>query len=186
MQNSPNNGHIDYGANFYGTLGGGEGFGGLLRWTGAPGGTAGWGGIVKVSKNAKIYAYNGNSCTLAKTDSNYFYTPVNIYAQNGTLLKITASLCHWSDELNTKYTKSLGFKVNLSQIPNTKDSGGEYANYYFEEGEDFRVTIRNATTCATTKYGQGIGSGAGYIERYNGEYHVYNEDGNSNFTTEIN
>ena len=164
--NNPNNGQ--YVNAYYGTLGGGEGFGGFYRWVGGPGGVAGWGGNVKVSKNAEIKAYNGNSCTLEKNDPSYINSPVEIWAQKGILLEITSTLCHWDDNLNIKYTNALGFKVDLKQIPNPTGSTEEHA----PNGEDYRVVIRNSATCETTSYGQGIGSGAGYIELYNGTYTI--------------
>lgn len=151
-----------------GALGGGGGINNFNDWkytVAGDGGIAGKGGDVRVSKNAIINAFNGNKCTLSKSDTEYFYEPVNIYAQEGKLLKIVKSLAtwYWVSDMNEKWSEILGITVDLSAD----------TNQYISLG-----TLREEGSCSILKndkgeaIGQGIGSGAGYIEISNGTYTV--------------
>lgn len=128
------------------------------------GGVAGKGGNVKVSENVDIYAYNGNECTLDKTDENYYYLPLSIYAQNGIISSVYFYNSPYNfDAQKTKYESLLGVTINL----NAYSASHSITNMCIL-GESRTESAKPVAT----EYGQGIGSGAGYIELSNGTYTV--------------
>lgn len=126
------------------------------------GGYAGQGGNIKVSSSSQIFAYNGNECTLKGEDENYYYTPLNIYIQNGNPIDIYIHNGYNATNRFLKLSKLLG--VNISDwIVATKEL--EYKEYCVK-------SVDRSMNFEKTNYGQGIGSGAGYIEISNGTYTV--------------
>ena len=119
-------------------------------------------GIVKASSNAHVYAYNGNECTLDKTDNNYYYKPLIIYIQNGNPLDV-----YIHNGNNAEYRYNLYTTALNCTIPDW------YVATIASDYTEFCITksLRGYSYVATT-YGQGIGSGAGYIEVSNGTYTV--------------
>ena len=128
--------HIDY---LYGGMGGVHSSdGGHIAGNGGVGGE---GGIVNVSENAKVYAYNGNKYT----DGMPYNSGRNqtiIYGQNGIV--------------NEKYVFGVARKDGVSWKSKIPASTIPLSNY------------RNPTNNLT----QGIGTGAGYTEKNNGEYKI--------------
>lgn len=143
----------------------------MILWSmGGSGGTAGEGGTIKCSENAKIYAYNGDRITngdytttyyqydkdgnLTGTQANIVIKPNNkkiipavIFIQSGIRRAVYNYSCYMSNELLTKYAINRDTtQVKLVKIIN----------------EDITVS----------HFSQGIGSGAGYIELSNGTYTV--------------
>lgn len=129
---------------------------------GGSGGIAGKGGNVKTSSEAKIYAYNGNECTLNKTDEGYYEKPLEIYIQKGILIGVYKTNKNWSEEIENFYEKLFNTKYSATKASGTKCD------------DIVNVCLRqySSNTNLTTSYGQGIGSGAGYIELSNGTYTV--------------
>lgn len=112
--------------------------------------------VIKLKE--KIKAYNGNRYTDELTGHEEpRVNPANqcpIYAQRGILNEIQKTLGWWTNEDNAYYGRILGKTFNYTTT--------------WENGANVPVVLRSATTCATTPYGLGIGSGAGYIETDNG------------------
>lgn len=119
------------------------------------GGKAGNGGTIKVSKNCKIYAYNGDAIT--NGDYSSITVPDNI----------TLSVTQKPNGQNTIPAYIYG-QAGKSRAAYTLN------NLEVTKFADLRKTLvaGTNTNIATTSYGQGIGSGAGYIELSNGSYSV--------------
>lgn len=126
------------------------------------GGIGGQGGNIKVSSNAKINAYNGNECTLDETEEGYYYKPLNIYIQNGEPYNIYLHNVVEQKYIN-KILNSIGIENDGTYIPYNSEIG--LKEYIFTK-EDRLISY------SATSYGQGVGSGAGYIEISNGTYVV--------------
>lgn len=144
-----------------GALGGGGGVQTEINFSnGGDGGIAGKGGTISYSPNCTIYAYNGNRYTdgLEGHETTNSLNQCPIYAQNGILKPVVKNLGWWVPSYNTFYSDLFGKEINFSTTWGT--------------GTNSLVTIRNETTCNVTSYGQGIGSGAGYIELSNGTFTV--------------
>ena len=145
-----------------GFKGGGGGANSVSNWYfsyGGDGGKAGSGGNIIISSEAstKLKAYNGSYITDNKQYSETTYT--NIYAQSGCTLPVIKNVGYWSDRKNEYYSNLFNSTVNYQT---------NYTTYR-------QVTMREALTSddmPTTIYGQGIGSGAGYIEISNGTYTI--------------
>lgn len=141
---------------------------------GGDGGVAGKGGIVKVSGNANIYAYNGNKYTDG-TDYMNGNNQLEIYAQNGVLREIRKYDIWWNLKENryvSFFKEIMGTTVNSNIESFTACSASNYI-----EHENY--LIREASNCSKSGYKnkknnlyQGVGSGAGYIELSNGIYTV--------------
>lgn len=132
----------------------------------------GRGGNIKVSSNSKIYAYNGNECTLNESDAGYYYKPLEIFAQNGILRKFYKYSHHWGEEDCRTYSywrKILGNSINITSDVTPTSSKETMVN----------VLIRDEGSCSESGYinsangsKYGIGSGAGYLEIDNGQYGI--------------
>lgn len=96
--------------------------------SGGDGGFAGRGGTIKVSENAKVYAYNGNMITNEDYSTIYYeynsdgsqnttkalairekpnedkFIPCQIFAQNGILRAVYKINAHWGDKKTNNYT----------------------------------------------------------------------------------
>lgn len=132
------------------------------------GGYAGCGGTISVSKEAKINAKNGNKYTAPTSNKN---EPTEIYIQNGEPLDVYIGNAGPESLIKENYTKlKNALKLNV-----TLGTTWKYATKYTEITE-YKVTpsMRNISYAATS-YGQGIGSGAGYVEISNGTYKVIDE-----------
>ena len=136
------------------------------------GGIAGKGGIVNVSSICKVYAYNGNKYTDG-TDYEEGKNQLEIYAQGGILREIYKYNAFWNIKENYNYN----FFSNL--LSNNFTVGKTEFKTPTKEEELANVLIRRKSTCAKsgyinsiTKSEYGIGSGAGYIELYNGSYKI--------------
>ena len=127
------------------------------------GGFAGKGGTVTVSRNARIYAYNGNECTLSKGESGYYSKPLTIYIQSGNPLDVYITNSNLFDIRYTALCEALGIEKNSSWQRATSTT----------TFQDYCITksMRRISYSATS-YGQGIGSGAGYVEISNGTYSI--------------
>lgn len=130
------------------------------------GGYAGCGGTVTVSKNAKINAKNGNKYT--NPDSNINQS-VDIYIQSGNPLDVYVFNAGPKDVIEKRYIK-LKDKLKLNNV--VLGSTWKYATKYSEITEYKISKTDRKVSYAATSYGQGIGSGAGYIEISNGTYKV--------------
>lgn len=137
------------------------------------GGVAGKGGIVVVSSDCVIHAYNGNKYTDG-TNYNDGANQLEIYAQSGVLRKVYKGNYHWGEtEMRTfsYWSNILGDQLLLETdlVPATsndtlhnvliRDEINIDPLSYEKDGENIFV-------------GQGIGSGAGYVEVSNGTYTV--------------
>lgn len=148
----------------YGIIGGGAGhsYGITSHYEiscGGNGGIAGRGGNISVSSTASINAFNGNRYT----DGTSYENGANqcqIYAQDGTYLKIAVPLYNWSNNKNEIFTNVLGKTINY--VAST-----EACTSY----DDFTV-LREYKAHGCPYYKQGIGSGAGFLETSNGSYKI--------------
>lgn len=158
------------------------------------GGTAGSGGTISVSKDAKVYAYNGNLFT----DGTSYENGVNqcpIYAQNG---KVPARYEYISLGSGTATVYNFRLNSTPTVVENNIALSGYTNNKYIStstEKEETYVSSRilnintilristNNLLNSVDMSKQGVGSGAGYIEVSNGSYTRYNEDSIGNFTT---
>lgn len=150
-----------------GALGGGGAYNLYAYWSfssGGDGGVSGKGGIVKVSQNATIEAYNGNKYT---NGSNVEYCP--IYIQDGKLLEITTPLGFWTEQDNKYYSALFKTNINFETTwgkENIESGVGKLRDDSIDE------SLKLSYINPVTKSNQGIGSGAGYIELSNGTYEV--------------
>lgn len=139
---------------------------------GGDGGIAGKGGIIKVSSNSRIYAYNGNKYTDG-TDYNEGENQLEIDCQNGNLRNIYKYDVFWNakEYRYVEFFKQLfGTDVN-SAIDSFTASPAKrsvnHSNYLVRtEKNIIKLTYQNSKSNKNF----GIGSGAGYIELSNGEY----------------
>ena len=139
---------------------------------GGDGGIAGKGGIIKVSSNSRIYAYNGNKYTDG-TDYNEGENQLEIDCQNGKLRNIYKYDVFWNakEYRYVEFFKQLfGTDVN-SAIDSFTASPAKrsvnHSNYLVRtEKNIIKLTYQNSKSNKNF----GIGSGAGYIELSNGEY----------------
>ena len=138
-------------------------------WSSAgSGGIAGKGGKIKISKNAKILAYNGDRITNNDYTATYYeydkdgnktsqalevmkkqngsnFIPTNIFIQSGIKRAVYAFSTYDSDKL-----------LNELNLPRDTSKG--------------RICLLQEEHVES--FGQGIGSGAGYVELSNGTYKV--------------
>ena len=133
------------------------------------GGVAGEGGNISCSNLSKIHAYNGDMVTDGNYVSTYYEYDINgnklnkilglvtkkdgtkivpaiIFAQQGTVRDVYKSNQHMTQAQCDSYETVLHTKTN----------------------NPLNVRIIEGGNIPTTGYGQGIGSGAGYIEKSNG------------------
>lgn len=124
---------------------------------GGSGGTAGAGGNITVGKNCKIYAYNGN---LSATNSEQSI----IYLQGGvqnTRYTIEHFCINSAYEFKKVYDGTSS--ASVTKYTNSKVNGSKVLN----------ICVNNVPKTKSFNYnGQGVGSGAGYIEESNGTYKV--------------
>ena len=143
-----------------------QGYWDNLRDRSGNGGMAGNGGTVKVSTNAKIYAYNGN----LYTDGTNYEDGLNqcpIYLQAGI---VTAKYTYNSEYGGPESFKF--FELILSSNQTTTQKSG-YKNSKYDSVEDSKKYIsKNSLLTNVDMSLQGVGSGAGYIETSNGTYTV--------------
>ena len=109
------------------------------------GGIGGKGGIINVSPNAKVYAYNGNKYTDG-TDYGQGVNQTIIYAHNGIV----------NPRYNFVYARKNGISFTVGQNATTIAKSGYV----------------NPNVAVLENQGQGVGSGAGYIEEHNGTYSI--------------
>ena len=146
--------------------------------TGGSGGTAGSGGTVTVSKDAKVYAYNGNMYTDG-TPYNNGENQAVIYLQTGVAIARYNHIKNQSSAWPSNNTYDINVHSNyptyklvadsektnvpLSGYVNTQNAGKTKAipNNKYLNVEDMSL--------------QGVGSGAGYIEVSNGTYTIMEE-----------
>lgn len=131
------------------------------------GGYAGNGGQVKVSEKAQINAYNGSYITDATDDimTNTWKeeNPCIIYIQNGT--PQTISIDTVREVCSVVFNKI----INKLQL-----RGFTYqASTSLNDSRTYLITAdMRGVDYSATSYGQGIGSGAGWVEVTNGTYTV--------------
>ena len=124
------------------------------------GGTAGKGGTVNVSSKAKIYAYNGDMITDGNHESIYAYDKDG-NKTNQLLAKVTKQNnqviipCQIFAQAGIKRAV---YKVNYQTAANYSELKNEI--------------ISSESSIEPSKYGYGIGSGAGYIEESNGTFRI--------------
>ena len=137
------------------------------------GGAGGSGGTISVSRNATIYAYNGN----IYTDGTPYNDGANqcfIYAQSGktvsTVILPPGNGCRPIE----------GYSIQFVPEKNINVSG--YVNPKFQTGSTTKTFALSETVSITKDMrNQGVGSGAGYIEVSNGTYNIYSEGSNGEF-----
>ena len=139
---------------------------------GGDGGIAGQGGNIKVSEQAKIYAYNGNKYTDG-TEYRNGENQLEIYCQKGTLRKVYKYDIFWNkrEYRYVQFFKEI-FKEDTVQgidnyISSSASRGGKHNNYLIRD-EKGVTTLEYQNAKNMSKLG--IGSGAGYIELSNGTY----------------
>ena len=166
------------GGYFYGTLDGNGNlilggydakYNGTLGHQSGSGGTGGQGGIIKVSDNAKVYAFNGNYFTDNISGHEYGngLNQCPIYLQNGISI--------------AKYDMTDDTHLFLKTAQTTVNKSG-YINNIYIENEIFssKRTLNINTSLGITGNPLtnvdmsllGVGSGAGYIELSNGTYTI--------------
>lgn len=124
-------------------------------------------GIIKVSQNANVYAYNGNIYTDGTGDSDGS-TQAYIYGQNKIVnKKITLGACH-RHEYVSGHTSTIypAETINESGYRNPTMTG----NKTYQLSDEISLTFNMSL--------QGVGTGAGYNETSNGTYedNLTNED----------
>lgn len=156
-------------------------------FVGGSGGVAGKGGTIKVSNDARIYAFNGDRITnndYTAIDVNFDASEVltnkegnfieaKIYAQNGVLRPIYCITAKWNEKPKHNYEYFSGLFGSLCAIT------GDYQNPTNHDANYANICVRNETSTPILSYinpitgnCQGIGSGAGYIELSNGTYTI--------------
>ncbi len=136
------------------------------------GGAAGRGGTIKANSNVIIYAYNGNECTLnqknadGSTNEDYYYKPLDIYIQNGNPLDVY---------IYNGAVFNLRYDYVCSVLKLTKNTEWYAATNKNDYTEYVITKAMRGISYIATSYGQGIGSGAGYIEVSNGTYTLCNQ-----------
>lgn len=98
---------------------GGANKGVWFRDSGGDGGIAGSGGVVRVSTTAKVFAYNGNECTLSEDEDGYYKKPLEIFGQNGVHRAVYKTNQWWgteeAPERSIKYFEAIWGKGNLNE-----------------------------------------------------------------------
>lgn len=146
--------------------------------SGGDGGIAGQGGNVKVSKTASIHAFNGNECTLSSNNLDYYYKPLEIFGQNGIHRAVYKNNLWWNvmDTRTISFFESIWGVGKLTEeaysttIATSTDEMKNIIVKDYYETEPLKYTIDDKTY----NVGQGIGTGAGYIELSNGTYTIDN------------
>ena len=145
---------------------------------GGDGGIAGQGGIINVSKNSIVEAFNGNKFTDG-TDYKDGENQLEIYAQNGELRDVYRYSMHFENKKYIYKDKEYEYKELYKMI--FGDTVSEDIDNFVEKNENpvDNYLVRPATTCDLSGYTnpitsntQGVGSGAGYIELDNGTYTI--------------
>ncbi len=168
------------------------GGGDKARWysdRGGSGGNAGSGGIVRVSSQAQIFAYNGDMITNGDYETKYYEynkdgTKTNqilnvITKQNGEKF-IPCKIFAQTGICRATYTTNQG-QFSLKKITRTLTNGetlpavtNSYESLTAVRATDEKnIAITNYTN--GYKPNQGIGSGAGYLEISNGTYTIIEE-----------
>lgn len=137
------------------------------------GGQAGAGGKIKYNDISKIYAYNGDTITNGDYSTKFYE-----YNLDGT--KITNILEVLTKKDGTKFIQTKIFAqtgviretytTNLNTSEISKIQTGSIPNLATGVGDAANVLATDRTNTETTIYGQGIGSGAGYLEKSNGTF----------------
>lgn len=144
---------------------------------GGDGGVAGKGGTIKVSNNAKVYAYNGNKYTDNATGHEYNdgVNQLDIYGQNGVL----RAVYKYDIYFNMREKRYISFFKELFGSTVSNSINSYIACSALKNIVHKNYLVRPETTCAKSGYTNsktnsiyGIGSGAGYIELSNGTYTV--------------
>ena len=138
-------------------IGGLGGCGENLGHLAGNGGQAGSGGEIKVSNNAKIYAFNGNRYSDG-TDYNNGKNEAPIYAQMGIVPE------------RYKWIASNGIALELVSSQTTIPKTNYINNIMKSQNVTINSNVSFLTNVDMSK--QGIGSGAGYIEVSNGTYTI--------------
>ena len=178
------------------------GQGGLMHYlngyfTTGSGGKAGNGGNVVVSKDSKVYAYNGDRITngdysspiydydkdgnrlsstcyvLKKHGTNEQTSPIKIFAQNGILREVRYTNFDWGNKPTTGW--NYFYSIFGDQLEQSVKSITKPTSYETAENCLIRTEKNVGTTGYTnpeTKDCYGIGSGAGYMEVSNGTYKI--------------
>ena len=123
------------------------------------GGTAGAGGTINVSKDAKVYAYNGNKYSDG-TDYNNGQNQCPIYIQNGI------KTAKYTYKKENKPLYNYFTLLEESAIDKTIEKSG-----YKNTKETNKITVNDVLKDVDMSL-QGVGSGAGYIELDNGTYTI--------------
>ena len=152
----------------------GSNVGNLYKDAGGGGWIAGKGGTVRVSKNAKIYAFNGNKYTDG-TSYNGGRNQCPIYAQNGVLRDVYIMNSWWGmkEYYNYDFFYSL-FGSTIASGVNTvsKATGQSSMTNVLVRAQRIDATLKTDYINPVTGDCYGVGSGAGYIELSNGSYLV--------------
>ena len=172
MSGKTTSNRLTYNTETYAYIGGQGALANNYNTQGGDGGIAGKGGIIKVSSDSRVYAYNGNKYTDG-TDYNEGENQLEIDCQNGKLRNIYKYDVFWNakEYRYVEFFKQLfGTDVN-SAIDSFTASPAKrsvnHSNYLVRvEKNIIKLTYRNSKSNKNF----GIGSGAGYIELSNGEY----------------
>lgn len=133
------------------------------------GGNAGAGGTVKYLDKAKIHAYNGDRVT------NGTYSGIFDYDKNGnkgSAITATVQKPDGTIIMPAKIFAQDGI-IRATYGSNQHMTAEECAKAgvdAFSKGHTVLVKLTNETVTATTEYGQGVGSGAGNLEKSNGTF----------------
>lgn len=124
------------------------------------GGTAGKGGIIRVSSLAKVYAYNGNKYTDG-TSYNNGQNQCPIYLQNGK------NIARYT------YRKENKALYNYFNMDTANDASNANRSGYKNVKVVDKVTVAGNSYLSNVDMSyQGVGSGAGFIELHNGTYTI--------------
>ncbi len=179
------------GAVFYGRAG---------YFPSSSGGKAGNGGTVKVSKTAKVYAYNGDRITdgdyttpiydydkdgnklgstcyvLTKYGTTNKVSPIKVFAQNGILRNVYYTNLDWGRKPTTGYDyfySIFGEQTEASVRNMIRPTCYDEVENHLIRAE--RTINKTGYINPETNDCYGIGSGAGYMEVSNGTYEEFEE-----------
>mgnify|MGYP006988653597 FL=1 len=134
------------------------------------GGTAGAGGQIYYKNLDKINAYNGDRITNKDYTTTYYE-----YNLDGTLTKEIAKVVQKQNEAKFIPAKifaqagTIRATYHTNQHMSQEECSRRGITYCGDaSGKTVNVKMTNQTTTEKTKYGQGIGSGAGNLEQSNG------------------
>lgn len=152
------------------TLGGLGGTSWVLYHRAGNGGIAGKGGVITVSQYAEIYAFNGNKSNEVSSTTNET-NQAAVYLQAGVAIShYNVTALRYDGDSGKPFNEPTLVECDIGEVNSTITG---YNNKYFESlSSSEKIKTFNSVLNSIDLSKQGIGSGAGYIEKTNGTYTV--------------